>query len=1090
MTTTTSFLQNYPDYYNSTEECILFTKNYNKLQSNDRYKNFYQVNFTAGDIEQFEKYRFNKNNESKINTENICIKNNLFIENELFTKWYKYKNLNALSTINTFKYIFKKFKKGIFIKIVNNQLKVFLPFSNVNFVNEWSSNIKIDTSSYKDIYDFFNYICKLEGYTFNKNNINNFINSWYSNNCLIRYEYPINETDTNVSCFKNMLEELCKNRIVPDIELFINKRDFPIITKNGYEPYYHLWDSYEKPLVSNNYDNYVPILSMSSSEDFSDILIPTYDDWIRLQSKENIYFPRASQEYNYVFDMKWENKKSIAVFRGSSTGSGVTIETNQRLKLVSIGNNIQNKKYLDVGITKWNIRPKKLINNPYLQTIDIDSLPFKLSEKLNPKQQSEYKYIIHVDGHVSALRLSYELSMNSVLLIVDSKWKMWFSKLLVPYKHYIPIKEDLSDIINIIKWCQNNDAKCKKIAKNAKEFYNKYLQKKGIFDYLQKLFIDLKKDIGNYRYNDIKPFEIQLINECNNLFENEEEHVKFIFHDNIDIVNNYKKLLSKKNNKINFYPYTKKNIKNIYSIPDTNRTYGLLKGINYIVNIMLSKNSFETDTTHKSIIFENKNGIVKNYKLDNFLFSVKTSSHNDKIKEHIHEAYIGINCINNLVKEIPNFVYIFGIYKTENSYNVITEYIKGKTLKEYIKSEDFNFRDCLLIILQLCAALQYAQKVCGFVHYDLTPWNIIIKYLKEPIYVDYMVCYNKVIRIKTHIVPVIIDYGKSHVFHENKHYGFINMYKFSTSNDVLSLLITIIYQIITDKRLSKNDFSNLLNLANFISDTSFYNRTFKNSKEIRNFFYNSKKYSNLVFSNKYELETVTPLDLFDYIMKFNYSFPVEYVLTYNSVMNKDCPNQIFDYILSNNTKSRLNTFLDTFDCISNIDIKESINKLIPEYKNKDIYFIYLLKELEYNMYSVYNNMLYFLKKENINIDKYKNKLVKAVKNIRKNSIAFNNIEDIELNILNFKTENYTEDIFLFPEKVKEQITKNEKIDTESIISIINFKNVIEKLVLIDNDKIIKENKYKNLLEINHIVINNNLSNLETLKFISEKILFF
>ena len=54
------------------------------------------------------------------------------------------------------------------------------------------------------------------------------------------------------------------------------------------------------------------------------------------------------------------------------------------------------------------------------------------------------------------------------------------------------------------------------------------------------------------------------------------------------------------------------------------------------------------------------------------------------------------------------------------------------------------------------------------------------------------------------------------------------------------------------------------------------------------------------------------------------------------------------------------------------------------------------------MYSVYNNMLYFLKKENINIDKYKNKLVKAVKNIRKNYIDCNNVEDIELNILNFK----------------------------------------------------------------------------------------
>ena len=1090
--TTTSFLQKYPDYYNSIEECVLFTKNYNKLQSNDRYKNFCQINFTAGDIEQFEKYRYNKNNKNEINVENISIKNNLFLENELFSEWYKYKNLDPLSTLNTFKYIFKKFKKGIFVKIMNNELKVFLPFSNVNFVNEWSSNIKIEPC-YKDIYDFFNHISKLEGYTFNKNNINNFINSWYSNNCLIRYEYPINETDTNVSCFKNMLEELCKNKRVPDIELFINKRDFPLLTKKGYEPYYHLWDSYEKPLVSNNYDNYVPILSMSSSEEFSDILIPTYDDWIRIQNKESIYFTRASQEYNYIFDTQWENKKSIAVFRGSSTGAGVTIENNQRLKLVSIGNNIKNKKYLDVGITKWNIRPKKIINNPYLQTIDVDSIGFGLKEKLTPVQQSEYKYIIHVDGHVSALRLSYELSMNSVLLIVESKWKIWFSKLLIPYKHYVPIKEDLSDIIDIIKWCQNNDSKCKKIAKNAKEFYNKYLQKEGVFDYLQKLFIDLKKDIGNYCYNNIKPLEIQLLNECNNIFENEEEHINFIFKDNIDIINNYKNLLYDEIiHKINFYPNTKKNINNIYNIPNINRTYGLLKGINYVVNSLISKNSFEDNVTYKDIIFENKNGIVKKYKLDNFLFVIKSTNNFYKLKEHIHETYIGLNCINNLVKEIPNFVYIFGIYKKEESYNIITEYIKGKTLKEYIKSNNFNFRDCLLIILQLCAALEYAQKTCGFVHYDLTPWNIIIQELNEPIYVEYMISHNKIIRIKTHIVPVIIDYGKSHVFSKNKHFGFINMYKFSTSNDILSLIITIVYQIIIDKRLLKNDFINLLKLANFISNTSFYDGTFKNSKDIRNFFYNSKKYSNLVFSNKYELENVTPMDLFEYIINFNYIFPIEFISTYNSIMNKDCPNQIFEFILSNNNKSRLNSFLNIFDFISNIDIKEIFYELIPKnaYKYKDIYFQYLLKELEYNLYSVYNSMIYFLKNENIKTDKYENKLLKAVKNIKKNYILNYTFEKIEIDNLNFKTNNYNEDIFLFPDKVKENINKNTKIDIENIVSLLDFKNILEKLIVINDDIIIKEKQYKNLLNINYNIVYNNLSNLETLKFISKKIYFF
>jgi hypothetical protein len=43
-----------------------------------------------------------------------------------------------------------------------------------------------------------------------------------------------------------------------------------------------------------------------------------------------------SSEYNEESaNIKWEDKKPIAVFRGSSTGCGVTINTNQRLKAVS-----------------------------------------------------------------------------------------------------------------------------------------------------------------------------------------------------------------------------------------------------------------------------------------------------------------------------------------------------------------------------------------------------------------------------------------------------------------------------------------------------------------------------------------------------------------------------------------------------------------------------------------------------------------------------------------------------------------------------------------------------------------------------------
>ncbi len=38
---------------------------------------------------------------------------------------------------------------------------------------------------------------------------------------------------------------------------------------------------------------------------------------------------------------------------------------------------------------------------------------------------------------------------------------MWFSHLLKPYIHYVPVKSDLSDLIEKIQWCRDNDEKCK-----------------------------------------------------------------------------------------------------------------------------------------------------------------------------------------------------------------------------------------------------------------------------------------------------------------------------------------------------------------------------------------------------------------------------------------------------------------------------------------------------------------------------------------------------------------------------------------------------------------------------------------------------
>lgn len=1054
--TTTSKLNIDPDFYSSKEECLKASREY--IQTNPRYKNFTQKIFHAGDEEQFEQYRDATND--AICIPQISLTGNLFIEHP-FREWEKYSNLNADAVINTFRYIFHKFKKGIFVKIAGNKLRVFLPFSKAHFINEWSDKIKVNKDKYGTMNDFLRRISEAEGRRFNPRYVNNNIDEWYGNNCLVRYEEPISEGESNVGNVKNMLEELCESREVPDIEFFINRRDFPILTRDGTEPYNNIWGTENLPLISHAYDQYVPILSMSNTDRYADMLIPTWEDWARVQSYEGKWFPRTCREYNENFDIPWAEKQPTAVFRGGTTGCGVTIDTNPRLKISYLSSvtapDENGVPYLNAGITNWNLRPRKIQNERYLKTIEINKLPFGLISRLSPKEQSRYKYIVNVDGHVTAFRLSIELSMGSVILLVNSPWKIWYSDLLVPFKHYVPVKEDLSDLIDQIKWCREHDAECEQIAKNALDFFNTYLQKKGILDYMQKILVDLKDEIGVYLYNNRSPLDLMI----------EEEYKTLDFS----------------------FPKTFKNITDINVIPRVGRSYGLLQGLEWIIRKIIVEGEFENIAKETSDIFQNKLGRVRNFDLAGFSFAVKTTNDSQKIREHIHETYVGTKQINQLCKLIPNFAYVFGLYRKNDTFNVITERIYGETLHQYINSKKFSFNEFLFIVMQLCLSIQVAQNICGLVHYDLTPWNIVLQKLDRPMYFDYIIAYNTVIRIKTSVIPVIIDYGKSHVINNEIHHGFINMFKVSTIQDIITLLVTSIDQIINFQMLPQKDFQNLLYLANFLSGNQYRRNTFDNARSLRDFVRKARKYSALISDSKYELEKLEPYDLVKYIMKMrkDYKFFLGVVNEYRSHMDKGNGCQVFEYILSSTVSERLETYKNVF-----IRFKHCT---IPQPKN--LFFVYYaVQSLENNLISVRDNMLFFLESEGIDITPYEQIFVETMRFLHK--VYQSKIDIMEEQDIIYELSGefdklipapYTDHSFLLPNKVKKLLSS-----VNNYTDFSDYKEIIEMILLNkgsyqlrDKDRIYYLNNFDKLLNTSSIIMKNNTANHKTLDILSKKI---
>ena len=182
------------------------------------------------------------------------------------------------------------------------------------------------------------------------------------------------------------------------------------------------------------------------------------------------------------------------------------------------------------------------------------------------------------------------------------------------------------------EWCRNNDDKCQIITENAKKFYDKYLSVNGILDYWQKLLLDLKKDIGNFNYNTVKPFEVQIINQYKFLFPNKkDEELKNIFNykDNIQKILFFSEYINiHENEKVKKYI---NNLNDINLVLD--RNFSNIKTIETIFHTLIKNRKFLKMINFEKNIFKNKSSLIELYSLNNYKFIIKS------ITEFIDNSY-------------------------------------------------------------------------------------------------------------------------------------------------------------------------------------------------------------------------------------------------------------------------------------------------------------------------------------------------------------------------------------------------------------------------------------------------------------------
>lgn len=838
MTTTTSHFQKNPDYFMSVEEC----KANVDVNTNPRYPYFKQTHFTAGDEDQFEQYRDPTNGSlcSKI----IDLSRNIYADlpPPPSIYWEKYRDLTSTAVDNTFKYLFFKMKKAIFIKIKNNEVSVFLPFSNARYVNEWGDRMKLDPR-FPDYHSFFNYSSSLIGKSVDRRRINNNPYMWYGNNCLVRTENPLGEGDASYPNMADMFRELCAHREVPDCEFFVNKRDFPLLKNNDTEAYDAIFGE-DFPLVSHKYTKYAPVMSMVTTDKNADIPIPTWEDWARVSSEEDGKFFETQRDYRIDFNTPWDRKRPIAVFRGASTGCGTTEKNNIRIRLAKMNReNVLDDDglpFIDAGITTWNNRPRKEQEAQYLTTIEKKEMDIGTVPSLSPEQQSEYKYVINVDGHVSAYRLSLEMRMGSVVLLAGSKYRMWYHDYIQPWVHYVPVKEDLSDLYEKVKWCKEHDAECQQIVKNATEFNRVYLNKNAIFDYLQNLLVKMKEVNGHYLYSVVKPENIMI------------------------------ELESKSLNPVikgDFYRPTPF----VYA----SNCYGFHRGVEMYFQLAINNRVYLDDYFVRQTPIVTPTKTITPIVFNGLRFIVEKDKPGH-LSELIHEAFVGCSAINELTEVVPNFMYTFGLHeKRDGNSALLLEYIVGETLDSYLSQDYFDMEEMFSIFIQIALALRYAQDECGFIHWDLLPHNIILKKMAEPVVIEYPIGVDKVYRVTTSIIPVMIDYGRSQVVVDGVYHNPNKNTTSSSFQDLITLIIGTLNKILT-RRLDKRDFSNVFELANWLTGNSFRREKFTTSLELKEWVRYNRKFSQILLSDKGELGDRDSLSLVEFIHhKFRHTCKLE-----------------------------------------------------------------------------------------------------------------------------------------------------------------------------------------------------------------------
>ncbi|GAA6001366.1 hypothetical protein JCM10207_006628 [Rhodosporidiobolus poonsookiae] len=273
-----------------------------------------------------------------------------------------------------------------------------------------------------------------------------------------------------------------------------------------------------------------PLFSFSKTTAHSDILLPALS---------NDYYVEVGR------DPTWEQKKhNKFLWRGDTTGAyfarGTGWRQSQRARLVALANAKEGSTTLHIAsrssddALRRTTVPTSSLTAHYFDVAFATGPPVQCSKKdqtctllqhelrfdrastvRTPDQENQYKYVVDVDANYPSGKFKRHMSSRS-LVLKSTIFPEWWTKRIMPWYHYVPLRSDYSDLTDIAAFFIGlpdgtgaHDQVAKRLAQQGKKWADEHFREADMAAYMFRLYLEyarlLNRDEKNLHSMDYNP---------------------------------------------------------------------------------------------------------------------------------------------------------------------------------------------------------------------------------------------------------------------------------------------------------------------------------------------------------------------------------------------------------------------------------------------------------------------------------------------------------------------------------------------------------------------------------------------------------